>query len=275
MPNVFITGTDTGVGKTIVSALLAGHLALSGKRVCVFKPVQTGADNLVQPDDPFQIRHWLAVTPPEIPPITVDWQFVYALPAAPWVAARVAETTDPNASLSPEGPLSIEAIVSRVQALNAKFDWVVIEGAGGVCVPLTESTDMLDLMQALHKEFTSPAVVVTRPNLGTINHTCLTVGALESRGIPIQGVVVSGFGKEVRQTDPSAGYLPQVFKKRLPSDLSLHYLDVLSMNNLIGLRGSFWELLRQDQGLRSKLELLVSNRVTSVQAEHKKPGACA
>jgi dethiobiotin synthetase len=243
MPQLFITGTDTGVGKTVVTGLLAAALALQGQRVCVFKPVQTGANDLLAPEDPMQIRHWLAHPPATAMPVQVAWQYVFSLPAAPYVAADLASSVEPPG----DSPMTLPAILAKAQQLAHDYDWLLIEGAGGVCVPLNATETVLDLMALVHQAMGCPAVVVTRPNLGTINHTVLTHQALASRTIPVAGVVVSGmpdlsmpFSSEC---EPSIPYLPQVLAQWLPADCQTVYLPQLTPDVVTAPSGGFWTFL--------------------------------
>jgi dethiobiotin synthetase len=243
MPQLFITGTDTGVGKTVVTGLLAAALAMQSHRVCVFKPVQTGANDLLAPEDPVQIRHWLAHPPPEVAPVQVAWQYVFALPAAPYVAADLATPAD-----APEGgAIAVAAILAKAQQLALDCDWLLIEGAGGVCVPLNATETVLDLMATLHHAMGCLAVVVARPHLGTINHSVLTHQALVSRAIPVAGVVVSGMPDlsmpSSSEWDLSVPYLPQVLAQWLPADCQTVYLPTLTPEVMTSSPGGFWRFL--------------------------------
>lgn len=190
---LFITGTDTGVGKTIVTAGLAQAILATGARVCVYKPVQTGAVNLEEPDDPMDIQRWLGN--PE--GLTVTAGYVFEPPVAPWVA-------------DPTGTIQMARLVSLFEGLSREHDWVLVEGAGGVRVPLTSEHDTLDLIEALNL----PTIVVTRPNLGTLNHTRLTVDALLARKLPCLGVVVSNMPPS--SNEMAIQTLPDVFHQYLP-----------------------------------------------------------
>ncbi|SMB95543.1 dethiobiotin synthase [Deinococcus hopiensis] len=158
---VFVTGTDTGVGKTVVSAALC--LAWGA---AYWKPLQTGAVD--GDDDTAAVTHLAALSPEQV----FAPGRVYGEPAAPERAATLEGTEVRISSLTPpqtSAPL-------------------VVEGAGGLLVPINADETMADLMAALGL----PAVVVARSTLGTINHTLLTLEALRSRGLPLLGVVMSG-----------------------------------------------------------------------------------
>jgi malonyl-CoA O-methyltransferase len=161
---VLITGTDTGVGKTTVSALLVSALVQAGHRAGYFKPAQTGDD-----DDTTTVHGLTGV--PYLPPT-----FRFEAPHAPWRAAHLAGSTIE--------PLKIITAWSRRPLMDA---WVV-EGAGGLAVPLTAKFDYRDLAVALGL----PVLVVASTRLGTINHTRLTVEAARRAGLVIAGVVLNG-----------------------------------------------------------------------------------
>jgi dethiobiotin synthase len=157
MSGYFITGTDTNVGKTVVAAALALRLGAT-----YWKPVQTGTLT----DDDTETVAALTGVPVAEP------RFRFPEPLSPHAAAACAGTVIPFADLLP---------VPEARPL-------VVEGAGGVLVPLNDHDLMIDLIAALG----FPAVVVARSTLGTINHTLLTVQALRARAIPIAGVVING-----------------------------------------------------------------------------------
>jgi dethiobiotin synthetase len=156
----FVTGTDTNVGKTVVSAWLVAKLD-----ACYWKPVQAGT----RPETDSAIVRRLADVPAEriLPE-------AYVLPEsiAPHEAARRSGITIDMAKLVPPAcgrPL-------------------VVEGAGGLMVPLTDDAYVIDLATELHL----PIVLVSRSTLGTINHTLLSLEAIRRRGVPLAGVVING-----------------------------------------------------------------------------------
>lgn len=168
---VFVTGTDTGVGKTVVSAVLAACWTAGGHEVAYVKPVQSGADD--GDDDAADVARWA--------PAAVDLVgTVLGEPLAPAVAARRAGVE-----------LTAADLVQPV--LDASRRWpqarLVVEGAGGLLVELgTDGTTCADLAAGLEL----PLVVVARPGLGTLNHTALTLAAADNRGLEVAGVVVCG-----------------------------------------------------------------------------------
>ncbi len=174
---LFVTGTDTDVGKTAVATALLLSLRQRGLDAVPMKPIQTGClkhgDDLIAPDLDQCLRA-LRLTPAVE---EAEWMCPYRyLPAcSPHLAARLARR-----------PIQLRRITAAFRRLAARHDFVVAEGAGGVLVPLDERRTMLDLMRAL----ALPVLVVARPNLGTLNHTLLTLAALRAAGLKIAGVVV-------------------------------------------------------------------------------------
>ena len=177
MTKVFIvTGTDTGVGKTVVTAALAVRAAASGS-VAVVKPAQTG----VTPDEPGDLADVQRLTG------LTDLHEGIRLrdPLAPTTAARREGVPLP----------SVEAHAKFIDDLATTRDTVLVEGAGGLLVGLDEDgRGLADL--ATHLTASFAFVVVTRSGLGTLNHTGLTIEALRGRGLPIEGLVIGSWPAE-------------------------------------------------------------------------------
>ena len=165
-----VTGTDTGVGKSVVAAGLVLALRAGGRRAIGFKPVETGVEPGVMTDSALLARASGADEPLAQPLLSLPEAL------APAVAADRAGV-----------PVERKEIEARVGALRERYESLVIEGAGGAAVPLAWGYTFLDLAQRLHL----PVVVVARPGLGTINHVCLTVEALRARDVPVTAVVLN------------------------------------------------------------------------------------
>ena len=172
---LFVTGTDTGVGKTVVTAALAVALRQRGLRVGVMKPVESGCerrDGALFPADATFLRQASGCEAP------LDLVSPYRMerPLAPALAAEL------------EGvAISLDRIAQAYDALSSGHDIVLVEGAGGLLAPLADDLTMLDLARRLRL----PLLVVARNALGTINHTALTVGAARAAGAPIAGVILN------------------------------------------------------------------------------------
>jgi len=168
---LFVTGTDTGVGKTVTAAalLLRYRGRFPGRAVRYWKPVQTGIE---QDDDTAEVARLAAAAARE----TLTAGVRLERPVSPHLAARLAGR-----------PIDIEALIALVTSEPPSDRWIV-EGAGGALVPLGDTAIMADLMGRLGL----PALVVARTSLGTINHTLLTIEALRRRSIRVAGVVMAG-----------------------------------------------------------------------------------
>jgi dethiobiotin synthetase len=175
---ILVTGTDTDVGKTIVTAAITAAAQAAGLRVAVLKPGQTGTATGAVPD--IDTVNRLAA------PMTARTLVSYPEPLAPLAAARVAEAE----------PLELYTVADEIRAEADKHDLVLIEGAGGLLVPMGlrpsgEAWTLADLAVSIG----APAVVVTRAGLGTLNHTALTLEALDRRAVPA-GVVLGAWPAE-------------------------------------------------------------------------------
>jgi dethiobiotin synthetase len=192
IPGLFVTGTDTGVGKTLVAAAIASWFARRGARTAVCKPMASGCvrrrEGLVSEDAEFLAHHANA----KFPLNTICPQR-FAEPLAPAIAAERAGQK-----------IEWDAIDSAIQEMCAESDVLIAEGIGGILVPVDRKLTVLDIAKWLGL----PAVVVARPGLGTINHTLLTVEALRHAGVAVAGVVINRYPTEtpaaVEETNPRA-----------------------------------------------------------------------
>lgn len=173
---IFITGTGTDVGKSIVSAGVLRYLRRAGLDAVSMKPVQTGAerigDRFVAPD--LVVHHAAARLTPTADDLAVMAPYLYEPACSPHLAGRMAGAYP-----------DIERIASCMQQLCAAHECVLVEGAGGIMVPLDEERTMLDLMVRL----SCPVILVATRGLGTINHTLLSIEVLRSAGLHVPGVV--------------------------------------------------------------------------------------
>jgi dethiobiotin synthetase len=165
---VLVTGTDTGVGKTTVSAALLRYAHRRGLTPIPFKPVETGCDG--PPADATQL--WNAARPPTA--LSEACLYAFRLPAAPSLAAR-----------SEGVRVDLDLVVERARALAAKGDFLLVEGAGGLLVPYVDRLTTVELAQRLGL----PLLIVARTALGTLNHTALTLRQAERSGLQVAAVV--------------------------------------------------------------------------------------
>ncbi|MDK1021318.1 MAG: dethiobiotin synthase [Candidatus Hydrogenedentes bacterium] len=183
---IFITGTDTDVGKTIVTAGLLRQLRNAGVNAASMKPVQTGAEtasdgNLVAPD--LMVHQRAAGISVSREERDLMAPYLYEPACSPHLAGRMAGRYP-----------DIGHIKDCAQQLMQRYETLLVEGAGGVYAPLTESETMLDLMRTL----AFPVLLVAHRGLGTINHTLLSIDALRAAGLEILGVVFN----EVQDVQP-------------------------------------------------------------------------
>lgn len=172
----FITGTDTGIGKTAVTAAILRWLRARGVNAATMKPVQTGAvlddGTWTAPDLVF--HHAAAGFQPPREHLERMAPYCYEPACSPHLAARMAGTYP-----------DIGRILTLARGLEKFYDVLLIEGAGGIYVPLNETELMLDLMQRLGH----PVILVARRGLGTINHTLLSLEALRGARLDVAGVI--------------------------------------------------------------------------------------
>jgi dethiobiotin synthetase len=172
---LFVTGTDTGVGKTVVAGAIVAALRAAGMRVAAFKPVVTGLDDVPEPGWPrdHELLAAAAGTRPEaVAPHT------FGPPVSPHLAAELAGV---------ELDVDTMVVAASAAAAEAEADVLVVEGVGGLLVPLTRDRTVRDLAVALG----FPLVVAARPGLGTISHTLLTLEAARAAGLTVAAVVIS------------------------------------------------------------------------------------
>ncbi len=184
---LFITGTDTGVGKTVVTAGLVRFARTIGIRCVAVKPVETGCSvqsGILYPED------GALLTAASQNDLSIDecTPFRFSLPASPARAAAM------------EGSrIFVSDLVEHVLAIGDARDFVVVEGAGGLMVPIEARLMMIDFVERLGY----PVLLVARTKLGTINHTLLSVEALRSREVSIAGIVLSSLDEN---TGPEEQY---------------------------------------------------------------------
>jgi len=176
MKNIFITGTDTDCGKTVVSAALLSLLLGRKINAGYMKPIQTGCIKngavIRAPDVDFVLKVCnISVSPSQYELIS---PYKFILPASPHLAAE-------QESIE----ISIDNIIETSACLNKSYDHLIIEGAGGILVPLSNNIMMLDLIKRLRY----PVILVTRTSLGTINHTLLSIHELLNAGCYIAGLI--------------------------------------------------------------------------------------
>ena len=175
MRGIFVTGTDTGVGKTVVAAAICAALAARGETVAAFKPVVTGLDE--EPPDDWPADHELLATAAGGAQAASDvTPYTFGRPVSPHLASELeGRAIDP------------ERVRMAAESAGAGADALVCEGVGGLLVPITLGYSVRELAV----ELGLPIVVVARTGLGTINHSLLTVEAARAAGLEVAGIVMS------------------------------------------------------------------------------------
>ncbi len=187
MRGLFVTGTDTGVGKTAFSALLLAEIRRRKINAAPIKPVQTGCKR-VGDSDPASLEPSASCL--SVPDLDYSLSMASMVVPADEYRNMAPYTYEPACSphLAAElasADIDIAEIVIAARTLASEYEFVIAEGAGGIMVPLNRRETTLDLMQALK----FPVLIVARPGLGTINHTLLSIRALRSDGLEIAGIV--------------------------------------------------------------------------------------
>lgn len=200
----FITATDTGVGKTITAAALLRGFIKKGFKVAAMKPIETGClnkDGILLPADGMFLRDMAEMNESLelITPVQLE------NPLSPLMASRVENVK-----------IDMEKIFKSFEVLKKKYEYLFIEGVGGVMVPIYESEKRRKsfyFLRDLIKELELPVILVTRPSLGTINHTLMTVEVLKSKKIPIKGFIINF--SEPPKNDIAEKTNPEILKEIL------------------------------------------------------------
>lgn len=171
-----ITGIDTDIGKTIVTGLIGRFLAARGLRVITQKIVQTGCRGISE--DILKHRQIMGCGILEEDRLGLTCPYVFSTPCSPHLAARLeGRTVEP------------EVIAKATEALQSCYDVVLLEGAGGLLVPLDEEMTFLDYLE----KKVYPLILVSSPRLGSINHTLSAMEIVKGRGLKIRGIVYNRF----------------------------------------------------------------------------------
>lgn len=224
---IFITGTDTGVGKTIVSAIVVRSLIKLGVKVGAMKPLETGClkrldsnnKEYLHPSDGTFLKD-MAGMDDKIDLVT---PLRYELPLAPMVASDIEKR-----------PIDLKRVFDSYNFLKDRYDFMVVEGVGGLLVPIKriDESNNIYFVSNLIKDLSLLALVVCRPTLGTINHTLLTVDYLLKEGITVKGIVIN-------YHKPSEGSIaeetnPDVLRDICPAPLiaTIPYLEDISIEGI-------------------------------------------
>ncbi|EGO63696.1 dethiobiotin synthase [Acetonema longum] len=179
MTGIFITATDTEVGKTVITGAIAAGLKQRGLNTAVYKPVASGGvrnrEGKLDSEDAMFLQKAAGLPEAERNRIT---PLVLEPPLTPAVAARESGVT-----------VRVADLTEGYRQLASDYQVVLVEGVGGIAAPIWQEYLVADFMAGLGL----PTVIVARPNLGTINHTVLTAYYAQSRGIPVAGIIINGW----------------------------------------------------------------------------------
>ena len=201
---VFVSGTDTDCGKTVIAGGIARALLRKGFNVGVMKPVATWGDPAREPgvrtkwisEDALHLRQ-AAATSDSLDLIN---PLCFKAALAPWPAA-----------LAEKKSIDVNRIMSAYRELCRRHDFTVVEGAGGLMVPIKRTFNVLDLIARMKL----PVVLVVRPDLGTLNHTLLSVAALKREGIPLAGVIMNSWQGRTRAERTNPTVLRRILDRRI------------------------------------------------------------
>lgn len=197
----FITGIDTDAGKSVVTGILAREMAARGRKVITQKFVQTGCRDISEDIVAHREIMGIGLTPEDMDGTTCPILLSY--PSSPTLAARIDHTE-----------IDTSVIAAATQKLLQKYDTVLIEGAGGLMVPLTDNMLTVDYVA----KYDLPVIVVTSPRLGSINHTLLTLETCRSRGITVDMLVYNTYTPTSPLiTDDTRDFLQKYLTKHHPT----------------------------------------------------------
>lgn len=229
MKGIFVTGTDTGVGKTLFAAGLTSLLRKKGLDCVAIKPVETGCQveqGELVPEDGILLRNSSA----KVLELDDTSPFRFSIPASPQRAAAMQGSR-----------LRISDIVEHVIAIQNNHDLVIVEGAGGLLVPIEDGKTMIDLIQELDFQ----AFLVARRKLGTINHTLLSLEALDRRKIDVLGVILSKQGIEEGPEETYTANDIRRMTKKIPV-FELPFIYQNEKNNLEQISATINEMLLEE-----------------------------
>lgn len=178
---IYVVGTDTEIGKTLVTGALVYNLCKNGYKTTYFKAALSGAElvngKVIPGDTEFVCS--IAEIHEEYEDLT---PYIYKTAVSPYLASKLENN-----------PIDIKVIKDKFNNLKEKYDYIICEGSGGVTCPITDINDEIYTLDNLIKDMNMDVILVARAGLGTINHTILTVDYLKSRGIAIKGIIINGY----------------------------------------------------------------------------------
>jgi dethiobiotin synthetase len=190
--NIFITGTDTDVGKTVITAGISAVMQSLGYEVGVYKPIQSGCINR----NGFYISPDLQFIKSVDPNIKIKSTYEFINPVSPALAAKIENVE-----------ITEQEILADYNFMKNFNDFVVVEGAGGLLCPVYEDMFISDIIKLL----SIPLLIVARADLGTINHTLLTIKTAQGLGLEVKGVIINRFPMKTK--NPAIKTAPEYISK--------------------------------------------------------------
>ncbi len=212
---VFISGIDTNIGKTIATGLLARELIKLGRSVITQKIVQTGCTEIAE--DIVEHRRLMGIDLQAVDMDLTTCPFVFPLAASPHLAASDAKRE-----------IDLNVISKATQVLENKYDIVLLEGAGGLCVPINSRVTIIDYIS----ERNYPLILLTSSRLGSINHTLLSLEVIFSRGIQLKGLIYNRYPKENQLiVDDSKAFFEDYLQRHFPKVPLIELTNENSISN--------------------------------------------
>lgn len=195
---IFVTGTDTGIGKTLITASLAWKFSKSIRKICVMKPFATGNSMYSKKFNSEDLAILAKAIKFEEKQENLNPYF-YPLPCSPFMASNLLNLQPP----------SIGFAIKKFKFLQKKYDYLLVEGIGGLMVPINSKYTLLDFIKLTKLG----VIIVATPKLGTFNHILLSVKICQSNGIPIKGIVVNKMPNHPNQIEAEISTFIQEFTK--------------------------------------------------------------
>lgn len=195
---VFVTGTDTGIGKTLITASLAWKFSKGITKICVMKPFATGISEY---SNKFRSKDLAILTKA----IKIEEKqenlnpYFYPLPCSPHMASSLLNLPPPSLGFA----------IKKFKLLQKKYDYLLVEGIGGIMVPLNNKHMLLNFIKLTKLG----VIIISTPKLGTFNHTLLTVKICQSSGIPIKGIVINKMPNHPNQIEAEIPTFIQEYTK--------------------------------------------------------------
>jgi dethiobiotin synthetase len=195
---IFVTGTDTGIGKTLITASLAWKLSKKIGKICVMKPFATGISIHSKKFKSRDVAVLARAIKCEETQENLNPYF-YPLPCSPYMASCLLKLPPP----------SIRYAIKKFKFLRKKYDYLLVEGIGGTMVPLNHRHTLLNFIKLTNLG----VIIIATPKLGTFNHILLNVKICQSSGIPIKGIVINMMPNHPSQVEAEIPHFVQEYTK--------------------------------------------------------------